>query len=118
MADKIHRIETLIKKNISEILAFEVRNKSVGFVTVTDCKLSNDYQYIRVYVSFLGTNNQSKNLEELKKVKGYVKTSLSKKMDIYKIPNIEFILDDSFETGKKIEELIVKDQKEIKKIKK
>ena len=56
MADKIKRIEMLIKKNISEIISFEVRNKSIGFVTVTDCKLSTDYQYCRVYVSFLGTN--------------------------------------------------------------
>ena len=74
MADKIKRIEMLIKKNISEIISFEVRNKSIGFVTVTDCKLSTDYQYCRVYVSFLGTNFPLKNLEELNKVKGFIKS--------------------------------------------
>lgn len=117
MADKIKRIEMLIKKNIADILVFEVRNKSIGFVTVTDCKLSSDYQYARIYVSFLGTQDPLVNLEELNKMKGYIKSSLAKKMDIYKIPNIEFLLDDSFENGKKIEELIKKDEEEIKSIK-
>ena len=118
MADKIKRIEMLIKKNISEIISFEVRNKSIGFVTVTDCKLSTDYQYCRVYVSFLGTNFPLKNLEELNKVKGFIKSSLAKRMDIYKVPNLEFLLDDSYETGKKIEELIKKEEKDFENFKK
>ena len=48
MANKEKRIEMLIKKNISDILLFELHDKNIGFVTVTDIKMSNDYQYARV----------------------------------------------------------------------
>ena len=39
-------------------------------------------------------------------------------MDIYKVPNLEFLLDDSYETGKKIEELIKKEEKDLENFKK
>ena len=106
MANKEKRIEMLIKKNISDILLFELHDKNIGFCTVTDIKMSNDYQYARVYVSFLGTKNPEKNLEALNKARGFVRTSLSKKMDIWKIPQIQFIIDDSFEKADKINRVL------------
>src|SRR5574344_2145431 len=97
MANKLKRVEMLIKKNISEILQFDVKNSGIGFVTVTDCQLSKDYQYAKVYVSFYGSRNPKANLEALNKAKGFIKTELAQKLDIWKLPQIEFIIDDSFE---------------------
>ena len=118
MANKEKRIEMLIKKNISDILLFELHDKSVGFVTVTDIKMSNDYQFARVYVSFLGTKYPEKNLEALNKARGFVRTSLSKKMDIWKIPQIQFILDDSFEKADKINRVLKKESDELEELRK
>ena len=118
MANKEKRIEMLIKKNISDILLFELHDKNTGFCTVTDIKMSNDYQYARVYVSFLGTKNPEKNLEALNKARGFVRTSLSKKMDIWKIPQIQFIIDDSFEKADKINRVLKKESDELEELRK
>lgn len=108
----------LMKKNLSDILQFEVKKKSIGFVTLSEIRLANDYNYIRAYVSFLGAKNPKENLEELKKVKGFIKSSLAKKMDIWKIPDIEFILDDSFDRAIKLEEVLNKEAKILEEMKK
>lgn len=118
MANKSKRIEMLIKKNISDILLFELHDKNVGFVTVTDIKMSQDYQYARVYVSFLGVKTPAKNLEALKKAKGFIRTSLSKKMDIWKIPQLEFVLDDTFEKADKINKVLKRESDELEELRK
>lgn len=113
MANKSKRIEMLIKKNISDILLFELHDEHIGFVTVTDIKMSNDYQYARIYVSFLNAKNPINNLAALKKAKGFIRSSLSKKMDIWKIPQIEFLIDDSFEKAKKLDDVLKKEEKAL-----
>ena len=80
--------------------------------------MSNDYQFARVYVSFLGTNYPEKNLDALNKARGFVRTSLSKKMDIWKIPQIQFILDDSFEKADKINRVLKKESDELEELRK
>lgn len=118
MANKSKRIEMLIRKNVSEILQFEVKNSGIGFVTVTDCKLSNDYQNCKIYVSFLGSKNPEKNLEALNNAKGFIRTSLSKKMDIWKIPQLIFVLDNSIDEQIHMSKLLKDEEKELEKMKK
>ena len=118
MANKLKRVEMLIKKNVSEIIQFDVRNSKIGFVTITDCKLSADYQYAKIYVSFLGSKNPKENLEALNNAKGYIKVALSKKMDIWRLPQLDFVIDDSEQHAQKIEELLKKDRDELEKMKK
>ena len=51
---KQKRLEGIIRKDISDIVQFEVKDADVGFVTITDVEVSNDHSYAKVYVSFLG----------------------------------------------------------------
>lgn len=118
MLNKSKRIEMLIKKNVSDIILFKMHDKDLGFVTVTDVKMSKDYQYARIYVSFLNAKNPLNNLEVLKKAKGFIRSSLSKKLDIYKVPQLEFILDDSYENAEHLEKLLKKDEEDLDKINK
>ena len=52
-----------------------------------------------------------KALDELNRAKGSIRTSLAKKMDIYKVPELIFIKDDTLDKYERIEEIL----KEIKK---
>lgn len=108
----------LVKKNVSEILQFEVKNAGIGFVTVTDCKLSQDYQNAKIFVSFMGSKNPKQNLEALNNAKGYIKTSLAKKLDIWKVPQLCFVLDESIEQFEHISKVLAEEQKELDKMKK
>ena len=113
MADRTQRIQTIIKKNISEIIQFELKNPRIGFVTVSDVIVSKDFSYAKVYVSFLGSKYPHQNLEELNKTKGYVRSSLAKKLDIRKTPEITFLLDESYTKSERLEEVLKREQAQI-----
>lgn len=117
MADRTQRIQSIIGKNISEIIQFELKNPRIGFCTVSEVWVSSDFSYARVYVSFLGAKYPKQNLEELNKTKGYVRSSLAKKLDIRKTPEITFYLDESFQKAERLEEVLKKEKEQIDKMK-
>ena len=47
-------------------------------------------------------------MEALNRCKGFIRSSLAKKLTIRKTPSLIFVIDDSFERGMKIEKLIIK----------
>ena len=53
MSIKVDRIGSNLVKEISYILMTEVKNPDVRFVTVTDCKVTSDLSYAKVYVTVL-----------------------------------------------------------------
>lgn len=118
MADRIQRIQSIIGKNISEIIQFEVKNPRIGFCTVSEVEVSKDFSYAKIYVSFLGAKYPSQNLEELNNCKGYIRSSLSKKIDIRKTPELTFLLDETFKKSEKLDEVLRRDQEIIDQMKK
>lgn len=106
MANRAERIKTLISKNIKDICEYELKNENIGFFTITDVEVSDDRSYAKVFVSFF--NNADKNIEKLNRTKGFVRTSLSKKLDTRRVPEITFVIDDSYEKQKHFEEVLDK----------
>ena len=102
---KQEKLAVDIQRYISEIIQFELKNTNIGMATVTKVKVSNDNSWAKVYVSFLDKNKEQK-LEILKKAKGIVRMELAKRLTIRKTPDINFVLDDSYEKGEHIEEVI------------
>ncbi len=118
MADRTQRIQSIIGKNISEIIQFELRNPKIGFCTVSEVSVSTDFSYAKVYVTFLGSKFPKQNLEELNKCKGYVRSSLAKKIDIRKTPEITFYLDETYEKVNRLDAILKKESEQIEKMKK
>ncbi|MGP1413978.1 MAG: 30S ribosome-binding factor RbfA [Bacillales bacterium] len=104
MANRGERIKSIISKNIKEICEFELKNESIDFFTITDIDVSDDYSYAKVFVSFF--QNKQNNIDRLNRAKGYVRSSLAKKMDTRRVPQINFILDDSMEKQQEFESFI------------
>ena len=115
MANQQKRIKALIDKNIRDILQFELKNE-VGFLTVTSVDVSDDYSFVRIYVSFF--TNPNENFKKLSRAKGFVKSSLAKKISLRRSPEIQFILDDGFFKEQRIEKILKKEEEELKEIKK
>ena len=116
MADRTQRIQSIIGKNISEIIQFELKNPRIGFCTVSEVWVSSDFSYARVYVTFLGAKYPKQNLEELNKTRGYVRSSLAKKIDIRKTPEITFYLDETYEKMNHLDEVLKKESKQLQKM--
>ena len=116
MADRNARIQSIIAKNVTEIIQFELKNPSIGFCTVNEVWVSSDFSYARVYVSFLGAKYPKQNLEELNKTRGYVRSSLAKKLDIRKTPEISFYLDETYEKMDHLDEVLKQEKEDLEKL--
>ena len=102
---KQEKLAVDIQRYISEIIQFELKHINVGMVTVTRVKVSDDNSWAKVYVSFLDKDRESK-LEKLKDAKWLVRNELAKRLTIRKTPDINFVLDDSYQKGEHIEQII------------
>ena len=108
MSVKIDRIASNIVKEISYILAYEVKDADIKFVTVTDCKLSSDLSYAKIYVTVLDDSKKETTLRAMMEKKPEEVFKLAERIDIRHTPELEFVYDESIEYGKKIEDIIDK----------
>ena len=105
MSLKIDRLNNMFVEEISKIIHEEIKDKEVGFVTVTDARITNDLSFAKIYVTTLD-NNREKVLNALNKASGFIRTLLCDRVKIRKMPEIHFVYDESIEYGKKIEDII------------
>ncbi len=109
MSLRLERIESLMLKELSNIIAFELKDPKLGFITISEVKVTNDLSYAKVYVSFLGKQERNEaGLKVLKKAKGFLKSELAKRMKLRKIPELIFVQDTSLENARKIENILEK----------
>ena len=110
MANKQERIATLIRKNIAEIIQFELKNPHLGFISIPEVRVSKDFSYAKVYVSFIRDEDAKDGMEVLEHSKGFIRSSLAKKMDTRRCPELSFVLDDGYKKEERITELLNKDK--------
>lgn len=107
MAFRIERIEKIIERELSMIFLLESRDERLKHITVTRVKLTNDGSLATISFTVRKEHLEEKvALAALESAKGFLKTELSKKLDIRKIPDLRFKLDDSLEYGNKIESIL------------
>lgn len=106
MSIKTDRIGSNLVKEISYILMMEVNDPDLKFVTITDCKVTTDLSFAKVYFTILNTDKKNEILESLNNAKGFIRRELADRVDIRHIPELNFVYDESIEYGKKIENII------------
>lgn len=104
------RLSSIVQKAISDIIQFKVKSDKIGFVTVTAARVTRDLSYCYVYVSILNDPNHEK-LEALNKIKGFIRTELGHEVELRKVPEIIFKVDDSIDNYRHIEELLEQDKR-------
>ena len=104
MTIKNERINSNMQREISYIIANEVKNPNIKFVTITDVDVTSDLSFAKVYFTTLDDIKET--LNALKSAKGFIKKTLADRIELRHIPELEFIYDESIEYGKRIEEKI------------
>ena len=109
MSYKSERLRSLYLKEITSIIQNEVKDPKLGFVTVSDIALSADNSLAKVYVTFLGKDERNEaGLKVLDRAKGYIRSELAKRLKVYKVPELRFMIDDSLKRAERIEAIIDK----------
>jgi ribosome-binding factor A len=106
------RLAEQIKEEVSLIIAGEVEDPRVGFVIVTEARVTPDLKHAKIYVSVLGTEKEVKeSLAALKHASGFIRTQLGAMLRMKRTPELHFVYDETTETAARIEELLSEEVK-------
>lgn len=108
MSVKLERLGNIFVKEISMILATEVKDTNINFVTVTAATVTNDLSLARVYFTVLDNTKKDITLKALNNASGFIRRELCGRVELRKMPEIRFIYDESIAYGSKIEKIIDK----------
>jgi len=109
------KVADLIKKELSQIIQYEVRDPKKGFVTLTHVRMTDDLSIAYVYFSVMGDKEQAEwSLQALTKASGFLRSQLGRFLKMRKMPQLKFFYDESLEYANKIEGLLHKIDKEEK----
>lgn len=96
-----------MKRELSEIIAGQLKDPRLGFVTVTDVELADDLRFAKVFISILGDpDKQKETMKGLKSAKGYIRRELGQRLQLRNCPDFDFRIDGSIAEGDKIDRLL------------
>lgn len=105
---RIERLSALIKEEISDII-LKMKDPRIKFVTVTEVAMSKDIKYAKIYISIMGNEEEKKtSFSAIKNATGFIRTELAHRLEIRRVPELSFILDDSIERGVRLANYIEK----------
>jgi ribosome-binding factor A len=100
------RVADQIRAEISGILAREVKDPGIGFLTVTHVKVTPDLQLARVYYTVLGDMAaRGRAAQGLTRVGPFVRRQLGGRLRLRHVPELQFFYDESVEREDRIERL-------------
>lgn len=108
MSHRVDRVEHLVKEEISDILLHKVKDVDLGFLTVTNVRMSPDLRVASIYLSVLEKEKREIVLERVKDRTGFIRTELAHRIRIRFVPELRFFIDDTLDYVEKIEGLIKK----------
>lgn len=104
---RTERVAQQLKREVSKILLTEVRDPRIGFLTVTNVKVSPDLRIAKVYYTILGDEKLIQSAQEgLEKASGYIRKILAARMKIKFIPEIRFYFDHELTRRLKVEKIL------------
>jgi ribosome-binding factor A len=96
-----------LKAEISDIISREVHDPRVGFVTITNVRVSPDLTHARVFVSVFGSALQQKeSVAALNRAAGFIRREVGARLRLRKSPELAFSFDESVEQGARLTQLI------------
>ncbi|MEK7679588.1 MAG: 30S ribosome-binding factor RbfA [Deltaproteobacteria bacterium] len=107
------RVADVIKEEIASMLVYgEIKDPRIGFVTITEVKMTPDLREAKVYFSRIGADSEkAESLEGLSHAGPFIRRNLAKRLKMRHIPELSFIYDSSLDYYERIDKVI----KDIKK---
>ena len=108
---RMSRINSEFQKAIMDIISNRLNNPNLDglIISIIDVDTTNDLSLAKVAVSVLSTNEvKSLVVAELNKAKNFIRHQLMHMVRLKTYPELEFYVDNSYEEGKKLTELIEK----------
>jgi ribosome-binding factor A len=100
MADRVHEI-------VAEALEKRIKDPRLGFVTVTDARVTNDLQHATVFYTVFGDEDEkAASAAALESAKGVLRSEVGRRTGVRLTPTLDFIADAVPENAAHIDELL------------
>ncbi|GAA6526538.1 30S ribosome-binding factor RbfA [Intrasporangium sp. DVR] len=109
MADpaRARKIADRIKVIVAEYLEFRLKDERLGFVTITDARVTGDLQHASVFYTVFGSDEERKaTTAVLEANKGRIRSAVGRQIGIRLTPSLEFIADALPEGAAHLEDLV------------
>lgn len=101
------RIGEQLSRELAALLRAEVKDPRIPEIVIYDIVVSKDLSLAKVYFSHLDiTQDATESLKGLQSASGFLRTRLSNRLNLRKIPRLRFIVDDTETKSARIEKLI------------
>ena len=103
------RVSEAIKREVSVLILQDLRDPEIANITVMDVETSDDLRQARIFVSIMGDDDQKKrSMEGLDRAKGFIRSRISKCLQLRYSPEIFFKMDATLDKAMRIEEVLNK----------
>lgn len=107
MSFRRRRVSDEMRTQLAELLMYGVKDPRLGFVTVTEVRMSPDLSHARVFVSILGgAEEEASALEALRSAAGYLRREIGRRVRLRHTPELHFEVDRTLDHSARIEELL------------
>jgi ribosome-binding factor A len=104
---RTERVADQIRSEIASLLARDVHDPGVGFVTITRVQVTPDLQQARVYYTVLGDDNsRSSTSRALGRAAPFLRRQIGSRLRLKRAPELEFLYDESIAGQERIERLL------------
>lgn len=104
---RVPRLNEQLKRELTQLLQFEVRDPRIGMVTVTAVEVTPDLYHAKVYYTLMGDDEERRAaLEGLRAAAGFLRTEIGRRMRIRRAPELHFTFDSSLDHAMHIERLL------------
>ena len=104
---KTRRLAERIAKIVAELLERRIKDPRLGFVTVTEARLTQDLREAKVFYTVLGTPEERQETAiALKSATGVIRSEVGRLIGLRHTPSLEFIADELPENAQRIDELV------------
>ena len=107
MTARTDRIDQLLREEIGQILARDVQDPRIGFVTITDVETAPDLSTARVWVSVIGQpEERDRTIRALQRAMPFVRHELGSRIRLRRIPELQLRTDDTALRGTRVMQLL------------
>jgi ribosome-binding factor A len=109
---RIRKIADRIQKVVAEMLERRLKDPRLGFVTVTDVRVTGDSQQATVFYTVLAEGDDEAALAAtaaaLESAKGMIRSEVGKQLGMRHVPSLEFVADALPESARHLDEVLAK----------
>ena len=106
---RVRKIADRIQVIVAEMLERRVKDPRLGFVTVTDVRLTGDTQQATIFYTVLGEDEDlAGTAVALESAKGLIRSEVGRQLGMRHVPSLTFVADALPENARHLDEVLAK----------